>query len=610
VSVPPAVVVGRALLPGRPPVLATRLAMQVAWNSIRIRLVRNLVTVSSVVLAVAFLLTVVGESVCTSAVHRRFAADSRVGEQAQLVRDALAHPRGTLSLLGLLATRDQEMLAWARRLGAAIPAVDVRHCQLCVRLARYLASLKPAQAYLITRNREIADWLLSLDSPNVLDHLIAESSGLSGAPLPLSRPELALVAAGMPATRLALAQLRSAEDLRLTQVRDAGGEAAVIGRVVEHGDLESAGLPLSQILGDLDPGAEAALVRQLALDRTRAEVATLLSEDGRRDPSLLTSADIRDWQALSAALGQQLLEEGDSPARRLEAESDDKGSFAPKALEQLAGDPQQQAALLAAIASAMRSSRLFDEAAWERSARSPEIGELLKLDRTRLSERQVTRLNRLLLESAFPLAIASRPADGPYDLRVIADQGRLADPANARIHDTLVAAVGGTALSDLGAELRFRARLQRRAQAFSDLGYDASAGYGRLLCLVALSLLVCVVGIVNSMMMAVSERFREIATMKCLGAPDDFIRKSFLIESSFTGLAGAGLGMVVGLVIVLLQAGGRFGAEFWAVLPLAGLAACALAAAGCGTLLCVLGALLPARWAARMHPIEAMRVDG
>jgi hypothetical protein len=603
-------VLGGGALPGRPPVLATRLAVHVAWNSIRIRLVRNLVTVSSVVLAVAFLLTVVGESVCTGAVHRRFAADRLVGEQAQLVREALSHPRGPLVLLGLLATRDQEMLAWSRRLGATIPAVDVHHCQLCVRLARYAAALKPAQSYLITRNREIAEWLLGLDQPGALAHLVAESSSLSGAPLPLRPAELAQLAAGMPATRRALAQLGAAEDLRLVQVRDAGGEAAVIGRLIAHGDLESAGLPLSQVLGDLDAGGEAALVHQLVLDRTRAEVAALLDEDGRRDPSLITGQDISDWQALSAALAQQLLEEGDSPARRLEAESDDKLSFTPKALEQLAGDPQQQASLLAAIASAMRSSRLFDEAAWERHPRTGEIAELLKLDRSRLSERQVTRLNRLLLESAFPRAIASRRADGPYDLRLVADQGRLDDPANARIHDLLVAAVGGNALGELAAELRKRARLQRRAQAFSDLGYDADAGYGRLLSLVALSLLVCVVGIVNSMMMAVSERFREIATMKCLGAPDDFIRKAFLIESLFTGAVGAGLGMAVGLLIVLLQAGNRFGAEFWAVLPLGGLALCALAAAGCGTLLSVLGALLPARWAARMHPIEAMRVEG
>ena len=51
--------------------------------------------------------------------------------------------------------------------------------------------------------------------------------------------------------------------------------------------------------------------------------------------------------------------------------------------------------------------------------------------------------------------------------------------------------------------------------------------------LITLSLLVCVVGIANAMLMSVTERFREIGTMKCLGALDSFIVKLFLLESTF-----------------------------------------------------------------------------
>jgi len=49
--------------------------------------------------------------------------------------------------------------------------------------------------------------------------------------------------------------------------------------------------------------------------------------------------------------------------------------------------------------------------------------------------------------------------------------------------------------------------------------------------LVVLSLLVCLVGIANAMLMSVTERFREIGTMKCMGALDGFIIKLFILES-------------------------------------------------------------------------------
>ncbi|HOT52163.1 MAG TPA: hypothetical protein PLI07_14365, partial [Candidatus Hydrogenedentes bacterium] len=49
--------------------------------------------------------------------------------------------------------------------------------------------------------------------------------------------------------------------------------------------------------------------------------------------------------------------------------------------------------------------------------------------------------------------------------------------------------------------------------------------------LAAISLLVCVVGITNAMLMSVTERYREIGTMKCLGALDWFVVKLFLIEA-------------------------------------------------------------------------------
>src|SRR5262249_9292677 len=52
--------------------------------------------------------------------------------------------------------------------------------------------------------------------------------------------------------------------------------------------------------------------------------------------------------------------------------------------------------------------------------------------------------------------------------------------------------------------------------------------HARQIWLVVMSLVVCTVGISNSMLMSVTERFKEIGTMKCLGALDSFIVKLFL----------------------------------------------------------------------------------
>ena len=70
--------------------------------------------------------------------------------------------------------------------------------------------------------------------------------------------------------------------------------------------------------------------------------------------------------------------------------------------------------------------------------------------------------------------------------------------------------------------------------------------------LIVMSLIVCVVGIANSMLMAVTERFREIGTMKCLGALDGFVVRLFLLESGFQGFSGALIGALIGTLGAVL----------------------------------------------------------
>jgi len=127
--------------------------------------------------------------------------------------------------------------------------------------------------------------------------------------------------------------------------------------------------------------------------------------------------------------------------------------------------------------------------------------------------------------------------------------------------------------------------------------------------LVMLALLVCFVGIVNAMLMSVSERFREIGTMKCLGALDSFIVKLFLLESSFQGAAGTVMGIVIGFVLSLLRATFAYGRYTYTYFPARDILLSAAMSVAVGVILCVLAAVYPAGTAARMEPVEAMRVE-
>lgn len=149
----------------------------------------------------------------------------------------------------------------------------------------------------------------------------------------------------------------------------------------------------------------------------------------------------------------------------------------------------------------------------------------------------------------------------------------------------------------------------------TDLGYDISPGATSISAsakqrwIVVLSLLVCVVGIVNAQIMSVSERFREIGTMKCLGALDGLVVKIFIIEAGIQGMTGSLLGSLLGMVSALLMGIMRFGMVSISAISWGAVLNSMATGILIGTMLSLLGALYPAFMAARMQPVDAMRVE-
>jgi len=118
----------------------------------------------------------------------------------------------------------------------------------------------------------------------------------------------------------------------------------------------------------------------------------------------------------------------------------------------------------------------------------------------------------------------------------------------------------------------------------------------------ALSLLVGGIGVMNIMLVSVTERTREIGLRKALGAPAAVIRRQFLVEASVLGLAGGLFGAVLGIVGAEVLP--RFIGNPISVVWTAVFGAIAIAVA-----IGIVFGVYPASRAARLAPIDALRSE-
>ncbi len=118
----------------------------------------------------------------------------------------------------------------------------------------------------------------------------------------------------------------------------------------------------------------------------------------------------------------------------------------------------------------------------------------------------------------------------------------------------------------------------------------------------AISLLVGGIGVMNIMLVSVTERIREIGLRKALGATPRVIRRQFLVEASVLGLAGGLLGAAVGLLGAALLP--HLISQQIAVSPSA-TAGAIVVAVGIG----IVFGVYPASRAAHLAPIDALRSE-
>jgi putative ABC transport system permease protein len=118
----------------------------------------------------------------------------------------------------------------------------------------------------------------------------------------------------------------------------------------------------------------------------------------------------------------------------------------------------------------------------------------------------------------------------------------------------------------------------------------------------AISLIVGGIGVMNIMLVSVTERIREIGLRKALGATPRVIRRQFLVEASVLGLIGGALGVIAGLIAVVYLPG-LIGDPI-STSPTAAVGALAIALA-----IGVLFGVYPASRAASLAPIDALRTE-
>ena len=149
------------------------------------------------------------------------------------------------------------------------------------------------------------------------------------------------------------------------------------------------------------------------------------------------------------------------------------------------------------------------------------------------------------------------------------------------------------------------AQLQTRADFIGEREDELDTLLNLLYVLLALAIIVSLFGMVNTLVLSVFERTREIGMLRAVGMTRRQTRRMIRQESIITGLIGAALGIPLGLGLAAMVTGALSSQGVVFAIPILTLVIFLIAARLAGWL----AAVLPARRAARLNVLEALQYE-
>jgi len=149
------------------------------------------------------------------------------------------------------------------------------------------------------------------------------------------------------------------------------------------------------------------------------------------------------------------------------------------------------------------------------------------------------------------------------------------------------------------------AKIQTRDEFKSNFEAPINKLLNLLYALLALSVIVSLVGIVNTLVLTVFERTRELGMLRAVGMTRRQVRMMIRYESIVTSLMGAALGMVVGIFLAALITHALSSSGIVFAVPWIQIVYFVLAAIIVG----ILAAVIPARRAARLNVLQALQYE-